>query len=55
MKPKKVGYKQIAELKEYFGWDDKTIKLIKRERGLAVTYKIMLAEKENEEVSNNIC
>lgn len=43
----KTGYeRRIALLKAWFGWDDEMIKFVKKEKGLALAYKIMTRESE---------
>lgn len=36
---------RIAELKEWFGWEDSMIEFIRQGKGLKLVYRLMLAEK----------
>jgi len=39
--------KQIEEIKEWFGWDDIEIDIIKSHRALTAFYHVMVEERDN--------
>lgn len=43
----------IDALKEWFGWDDDVIALIKKANGLRLLYKIMIKEKSDDTANRN--
>ena len=46
---KKKRVQKITELKEWFGWDDDMIELIRKNKGLKLAYRVMIKEKSNEQ------
>jgi len=44
---KKKRVQKITELKEWFGWDNDMIELIRKYKGLKLAYRIMIKEKSN--------
>ena len=41
--------KKITELKEWFGWADDMIELLRKYKGLKLAYRVMIKEKSNEQ------
>ena len=44
--PKRVNKERINQIKEWFGWNDGMINLIKKGGGLKLIYRVMIAEKK---------
>jgi len=45
---KKKRVQKITELKEWFGWDDDMLELLRKNKGLKLAYRVMIKEKSNE-------
>ena len=46
---KKKRVQKITELKEWFGWADDIIELLRKYKGLKLAYRVMIKEKSNEQ------
>ena len=46
---KKKRVQKIAELKEWFGWDNGMIELLRKHKGIKLAYRVMIKEKSNEQ------